>query len=130
MLKDAADKFSLETMIFQVGSEAVTQKPRAEGDTDVEWVEGENNTLDERTPRQQDVKRRKATTASDRASDSEGPYETPVVLRTKLWVPPVQVDDTEAGESDIETVVIKKIKATRVSSGTLLILTTRSLFHI
>jgi hypothetical protein len=107
-------------MIFQVGSEAVTHKPGAEGDTDVEWVEGANDTLDERTPHQQDVKRRKAT------SDSEGPYETPVVLRTKLWVPPVQVDDTEAGESDFETVVIKKIKATRVSSGTLLILTTRT----
>jgi hypothetical protein len=100
-------------MIFQVGSEAVTHKPGAEGDTDVEEVEDENDSLDERTPRQQDGKRGKVTT------DSEGPYETPVVLRTKLWVPPVQVDnDAEAGESEFETVVItKKINATRVSSG-------------
>ena len=98
-------------MIFQVGSEVVTHKPGAEGDTDhVEEVEGENDTLDERTPRQQDVKRGTAT------ADSEGPYETPVVLRSKLWAPPVQVDDTEA-ESELERLVItKKIKATKVSS--------------
>jgi hypothetical protein len=108
MLKDAADKFSLETMIFQVGSEAVTHKPGAEGDSDVEEVEGENDTLYARTPRQQDIKQGKATTGS------EGPYETPVVLRTKLWAPPVQVDDTEAEESEFERV--EKIKAARVSS--------------
>jgi hypothetical protein len=96
-------------MIFQVGSEAVTHKPRVDGDTYVEEVDkGENDALDERTPRQQDVKRGKATT------DSEGPYETPVVLRTKLWAPSVQVDDTEE-ESEFERVVVtKKMK---VSSG-------------
>jgi hypothetical protein len=96
-------------MIFQVGSEAVTHKPRAEGDSDVEEVEGEDDTLDTRTPRQQDVKRGKATTGSEGSY-----YETPVVLRTKLWAPPVQVDDTE---SEFETVDIEKIKATKVSSG-------------
>jgi hypothetical protein len=100
-------------MIFQVGSEAIIHKPAsgAENDSDVEEVDDEDDTSDARTPRQQDVKRGKATT------DSEGPYETPVVLRTKLWAPPVQVDDTEAEDSEFERVDIEKIKATRVSSG-------------
>jgi hypothetical protein len=95
-------------MIFQVGSEAVTHKPGAKGDTD---VEGENDTLDERTPRQQDAKRGQATTGS------EGPYKTLVVLRTKPWAPPVQADDTEVEESEFEMVDTEKIKAMRVSSG-------------
>jgi hypothetical protein len=106
-----ADNISLETMIFQVGSEVVTHKPGAKGDSDVEEVDDKNDTLDARTPRQQDVKRGKATTGS------EEPYETPVVLRTKLWAPPAQVDDTEAEDSGFERVDIEKIKATRVSSG-------------
>jgi hypothetical protein len=113
-------------MIFQVGSEAVTHKPRVDGDTYVEEVDkGENDALDERTPRQQDVKRGKATT------DSEGPYETPVVLRTKLWAPSVQVDDTEVEDSEYERVVItKKMKATRVSSEDNAVDDCCSLFHI
>jgi len=112
MLKDAADKFSLETMIFQVGSEVLTHKPGAGGDTDVEEVEGEND-LNEKTPRQKKVKQSKA-------GDSEEPYETPVILRTKPWAPSVaQVDDTEADSEDSEIerlVTTKRKKTTRVSS--------------
>ena len=99
-------------MIFQDGSEVVTHKPGANGDTDVEEVEGENDGFNEKTPRQQKVK--------IDANTSEGPYETPVILRTKPWAPLVaEVDDTEADESEIERVVImKRKKATaRVSSG-------------
>jgi hypothetical protein len=110
-----ADKISLETMIFQVGSEVVTHKPVANVDSDVEdEPEGENDSLYERTPRQQDVKRGKANT-------SEGPYETPAILRTKPWAPSVvEAGDTEAEDSEIERVVItpaKGKKAMRVSSG-------------
>lgn len=106
----------LETMIFQVGSELATHKPGANGSTSVEIpeeAEGESdsNTIGERTPRQQDDKRGKANT-------SEGPYETPVILRTKRWTPSVaQVDDTEADDSETERVVMmKRKKATRVST--------------
>ena len=93
-------------MIFQVGPDVVTHKPGADGDSDVEEVDGENK----RTPRQQNVKQSKADT-------SEGPYKTPVMLRTKPWAPSVQVDDTEVEDSEIEKdVIMKRKKATRVSS--------------
>lgn len=94
-------------MMFQVGSEVLTRKPGADGNSEFEEDEGGNN---EKTPRQQDVKRGKADT-------SEGPHETPVILRTKPWAPSVaQVDDTEAEDSEIERVVIAKRKKTTVSS--------------
>lgn len=122
-----ADKISLETMIFQVGSEVVTHKPGANVDSDVEdEPEGESDKLNEITPRQQHVKRGKANTR-------EGSYETPVILRTKPWAPSVEVDDTEAEDSEIERiVVIKGKKAEKVSSVTLLMIETCqcSLFHI
>ena len=97
-------------MIFQVASEIVTQKPGADGNSDVEKVDGEND--NERTPRQKDVKQ------STTNMISEEPYETPVILRTKPWAPSVaQVDDTDSEDSEIERVVItKRKKATRVSS--------------
>jgi hypothetical protein len=92
-------------MIYQVGPDVLTHKPGADGDYDVEEVDGKN----ERTPRQ-NVKQSKADT-------SEGPYETPVILRTKPWAPSVQVDDTEVEDSEIENVITKSKKAKRVSSG-------------
>ena len=100
-------------MIFQVGSEIVTHKPETDGNSDVEEVEGGNDTL-ERTPRQQYVKQ-----GNLKANTSEGPYETPVILRTNPWAPSVvQVDDTDVEDSEVERVVITKSKkATRVSSG-------------
>jgi hypothetical protein len=106
-----ADKISLETMIFQVDSEVITRKPGADSDSDVEEVEGENDGLNERTPRQQNIQQNKVNT-------SEGPYETPVILRTKPWAPSVaQLDDTDAEDSEIERVVVtKRTKVTRVSS--------------
>jgi hypothetical protein len=133
------DKMSLETMIFQAGSELATHKPGAKGNSEsgvevLEEVEGksDSDTLNERTPRQQDNKRGKANTVT-----SEGPYETPVILRTKPWTPSAeQVDDTEADDSETERVVImKKKKATTVSSNhavyVLFMIDVRcSLFHI
>jgi len=101
-------KSSLETLIFQVGSEIVTHKPGADGNSDIEKVDGEND--NERTPRQRDVRR------STTNIISEEPYETPVILRTKPWAPSVaQVDDTDAEDSEV--VITKRKKATRVSSG-------------
>ena len=99
-------KSSLETMIFQAGSEIVTHKPGADDKSDIE-VDGEDN--NERTPRQKNVKQ--STTII-----SEEPYETPVILRTKPWAPSVaQVNDTEAEDSEFERVVItRRKKATRV----------------
>jgi hypothetical protein len=67
------------------------------------------------TPRQRDVKQGGPNTG-------EGPYETPVVLRTKRRAQTVQleVDDTEAEDSEIERevrkVIMKRKKATKVSS--------------
>ena len=103
----------LETMIFQVGSKVVTHKPGDDGDSDVEEVEGENFSLN-KTPHQQGVKKSKPA-----SNTSEGPYETPVILRKKPWaLPVVQVDDTEVEDSEIERVVkTKRKKATRVSAG-------------
>ena len=93
-------------MIFEDGSEVVTRRPGADGDTDVEEVEGENDTLNERTPRQQNIKRGNSDTR-------EIPYVTLVVLRTHPWAPPVvEEDNAEANDSEIEMVVLKK----RVSS--------------
>jgi hypothetical protein len=91
-------------LIFQVGSEVFTHKPRVEED------KGENDDIDEKTPRRQDFQQSNANTG-------EGPYETPVILRTKLWVPPV-ANDTEADDSEIEREAImkrKKGKKTKVS---------------
>ena len=103
-------KSSLETVIFQVGSEIVTHKPGADGNSHIEDVDDEND--NERTPRQKYVKQ---------SIISEKPYETPLILQTKPWAPSVaQVDDTDAEDSDseIERVVItKRTKVTRVSSG-------------
>jgi hypothetical protein len=107
-------KSSLETMIFEVGSEIVTHKPgadhhhhAADGNSDIEEVDGGND--NERTSHQKNVKH-------GATNVSEEPYKTPVILRTKPWAPSVaQVDDTDAENSEIERVVITK--ATRVSSG-------------
>jgi hypothetical protein len=103
-------KSSLETLIFQVGSEIVTHRHGADGNSDIEKVDGEND--NERTPRQKNVQQ--STT-----NINEEPYETPVILRTKPWAPSVaRVDDTDPEDSEIERVVIpKRKKATRVSSG-------------
>ena len=79
-------KSSLETLIFQAGSEIVTHKPGADGNSHIEEVDDEND--NERTPRQKNVKQ---------SIISEKPYETPLILRTKPWAPSVaQVDDTDA----------------------------------
>jgi hypothetical protein len=95
-------------MIFQEGSEIVTHKPGADSDSDIEV-----DTLNETTPRQQEIEQGKASTGQE-------PYETPVILRTKRWVPSaVQVDDTEVEDSEIEKVAKwKRKKATRVSCFT------------
>jgi hypothetical protein len=103
-------------MVFEVGNEIVTRRPGVDGNfhvEEVQEVEGEN----ERTPRQQNVKKSKADT-----SDGEGPvgpYETPVVLRTKPWTPSVVQDDTEADDSEIErmAIILKRKRAARLSSG-------------
>ena len=106
-----ADKKSLETMIFQVGSKVFTHKPRANDDSDVEEVEGEGDSLNEITPCQQGIEQCKASTGT-------GPYEMPVILQTKHWaLSVVQVENTEAEDSEIEREVIgKRKKAIRVSS--------------
>jgi hypothetical protein len=92
-------------LIFQVGSEVFTHKPSVDGGSGVEVLEedeGETGDIDEETPRRRDFQQSNANT-------SEGPYETPVILRTKLWVPPV-ADDTEADDSEIERDAIMKRK--------------------
>lgn len=113
ILKDAADKFYLETMVFEVGNEIVTHRPGVNRNfhvEEVEEVEGEN----ERTPRQQNSK-----AATSDGDGPVGPYETPVVLRTKPWAPSVVQEDTEADDSEIERIanVLKMKRAARVSSG-------------
>jgi hypothetical protein len=113
------DRMSLETMILQVGSELTTHRPGAKGNSGVEVLEeieaksdSDTDTMNERTPRQQDNKRGKANT-------SEGPYETPVILRAMpRALLAAQADDTEADDSETERLVmIKRKKATRVSSN-------------
>jgi len=101
--------FSLETLILQVGSEVITHKPKASQNTDYEEVEGGGGALNQATPRQQDIQHR----------NDEGPYETPVILRTKRFAPSIQVDDTEAYDSEIdrELIVRKRKKATTVSNN-------------
>lgn len=111
MLKTLANKFSLETLIFQEGSEVLTYRPEA---LDVEVIGGGNDSPNERTPRQ-----RQQNFKQGNADTNEGPYETPVVLRTKPWASSqdYQDDDTEAEDSEIERIVVaKRKKATRVSS--------------
>lgn len=102
-------------MIFQAGSEVATYRPRANSnaDSDVEKVEGEDYHSTGTTPRQQDVKQLQGR---GKANISEGPYETPIILRTKRRAPPVQVDDTDC-ESESEIVIKKKksLRATEVS---------------
>ena len=96
-------------MIFKVGSEVVAHHPGSIDDSDVEEIKDENVSLNERTPHQKNVQ--------NKANTGEGPYETPVVLRTMPWAPSVvQDDDTEADDSETERDVTTK-KATRVSSG-------------
>ena len=103
MLK--ADKICLETMIYEVGSEVITHKP----ESDVEYVD-ELKDENEKTPRQQESK-----------AATEGPYETPVVLRTRPWAPPVAIpDDTEADDSEAERIFIRKRKKPTKASSTLL----------
>jgi hypothetical protein len=93
-------------MIFQFGSDIVTHKPQANSNSDVEEIVGENDNLNERTPRQQ----------KNKANTYEGPYKTPVILREKPWAPSVVQDgDNEADDSEIERHLIA-IKE-RVSSG-------------
>ena len=91
-------------MIFQSGSEVVTYKPGANGDTDVEdlEIEGEDYAI-RTTPHVRQGK----------ADISEGPYETPVILRTKRRALPVQVDDTDSGS---EIIIRKRKKGTGVST--------------
>lgn len=132
MSKDVADKISLETMIFQVGSKIVTHKPAANGNSDVEEVEGENDSLNQRTPRQQNVKQSKANTSEEPLA-----YETPVILREKPWAPSVvQDNDTDEEDSEIERLVIAmRKKAAKVSSDRQLdsepcLMIMRCLFHI
>ena len=89
-------------MVFQDGSKVVTHKPGDDSDSDIEV-----DTLNETTPRQQDIKQGKANTGQE-------PYETPVILRTKCWNPSaVEVNDTELEDSEIEKDVKKRKKATR-----------------
>jgi hypothetical protein len=99
-------------LIFQVGSEVFTHKPRADGGSGVGEDEGENydTSIDEKTPRRRDFQHSNANT-------NEGPYETPVILRTKPWVPPV-ADDTEADDSEIERdAIMKRKKGKRTKVG-------------
>jgi hypothetical protein len=106
-------------MIYHDGSKVVALKPGADDNSFVEEVrvEDEDDNLDERTPRQRNVKKHMADTSHD--DDPEGPYKTPVVLRTKPWAPSVMPDDTEADDSEIERIVskLRKRKVTKVSSG-------------
>lgn len=86
-------------MIYEVGSEIVTHKPTSSADSysDTE-VEGGS----EATPRQQDGIQGKPNT-------SEGPYETPVILRTKRGVVQVENDTDENSASEIEREILKGI---------------------
>ena len=96
--------------VYKVGSEIVTHRPGANRESDIK-IKHESET----TPHQQDV-------IQGRPNTSEGPYETPAILRTKGRAPSVvQVDDDiETGDSEIEREVMKDImkrkKEMRVSS--------------
>jgi hypothetical protein len=102
-------------MIYRDGSKLVTRKPGADENSHVEEVEGENDNSNERTPRQRNIKKKMA----DTGDSLEGPYETPVVLRTKPWAPSVVPDD-DSDDSEIERMVrkLRKKKVTRVRKTT------------
>ena len=86
-------------MIYEVGSEIVTHKPTSSADSysDTEVEGGSEATL-----RQQDGIQGKPNT-------SEGPYETPVILRTKCRVVQVENDTDEKSASEIEREILKGI---------------------
>ena len=86
-------------MIYEVGSEIVTHKPTSSADSysNIEAEGGSKATL-----HQQDG-------IQGRPNTSEGPYKTPVILRTKHGVVQVENDTDENSASEIEREVMKGI---------------------
>ena len=87
-------------MIFESGSRVATRRPR---DNQVHDLESENEDEGEgegdTTLRQQDFEQ-------SEADPSEGPYETPFVLRKRQ--DPVQAEDDTEKESETEGVEVRK----------------------
>ena len=98
-------------MIFECGSELITHKPLVSSSSDIGETEDDNKGSDERTPHQR-------TARHQQDDPSEAPYKTPIILRTKPWVPSVvPPDDTEEDNSEIERVHVMNRRKPRVSYG-------------